>query len=201
MEAKERIINKAWNLFFKYGFKSVSMDDIAASAGMSKKTIYRFFTNKDALVDEVVALELKREEESCVQKLDKSENAIHDFFLWLEQMDEMLSMMNPLLMYELEKYHSVTHEKFIKHQNKFFVEIIKSNLQRGIKEGLYKPDLNVDILSRFRFSSVFLVFNADIFPHRKYSLIQVAQEITENFLYGIATPRGQKLILKYKSKN
>jgi TetR/AcrR family transcriptional regulator, cholesterol catabolism regulator len=200
METKERIISKARDLFFRYGFKSVSMDDIAAGAGISKKTIYQFFTDKDALVDDVVEIEIKHNEMCCVQQEHQSENAIHEVFLSLEQMNEILSMTNPLLIYELEKYHSATHEKFISHKNKFFVEIVKNNLQRGIKEGIYKPDLNIDILSKFRISSSFLVFNADIFPHRKYSLTQVMQEITENFLYGMATPLGQQLILKYKSK-
>jgi Transcriptional regulator len=201
METKERIVTKARDLFFRYGFKSVSMDDIAAGAGISKKTIYQFFTDKDELVDEIVGMELNHNQMCCMQQQQESENAVHEVLLSLEQMNDILSMSNPLLIYEIEKYHPRTYKKLTDHKNKFFIEIIKNNLQRGIKEGLYKPGLNVDILSRFRISSVFLAFNADIFPHKTYSLVQVLHEITDNFLYGIVTPLGQKLILKYKSKD
>lgn len=201
METKERIICKAQDLFFRYGFKSVSMDDIAANAGVSKKTIYRFFSDKDALINEIFGIEIKQNEIRCVLQQNQSNDAIHENFLSLEDLNELLNKMNPLLMHELEKYYPATHQKFLSHKNKFFLEIIKSNLQRGIKEGLYRPDINIDILSMFRISSVFLVFNNDIFPHEKYSLIQIIREITYNFLNGISTPQGQKLILKYKSKN
>ena len=113
---------------------------------------------------------------------------------------DTLQMANPHLIYELEKYHLQTYRKLTDHKNKFFTEVIKNNLQRGIKEGLYKPDLDIDILSRFRVSSSFLVYNADIFPHNKYSIIQLMKTITDNFLCGLATQLGQKLISKYKLK-
>jgi hypothetical protein len=73
-------------------------------------------------------------------------------------------------------------------------------LQRGKNEGLYREELDEDILAKYRVVSIFLIFNTEIFPDGKYSLWHIMEEITDNFLYGIATPKGIKYILKYKSK-
>ena len=86
------------------------------------------------------------------------------------------------------------------HKFTFLYEIIKSNLERGVEEGLFREDINIPILTKFRLASVFLIFNQEIFPQAKYQLSDILNEITDNFLFGITTPKGQKLITKYKSQ-
>ena len=80
MEHKERILEKATDLFMRYGIRSITMDEIAAQLGISKKTIYQFFTDKDAMVEAVVNEETKRNEEDCRQFSAAAENAVHEIF-------------------------------------------------------------------------------------------------------------------------
>ena len=200
MEPQERILTKAHELFMRYGIRSVSMDEIAAHLGMSKKTIYQFYADKEALVEGVIGIEIGHKEKECGLCRSNCENAVHEIFLSIENMQEMLSGMNTSLVYDLEKYHPKGFRKLTEYRDKFLYSLIKDNLERGKKEELYREDINTDILTKFRLHSVFLLFNPELFPQNKYKLAEVIEEITDNFLYGLVTPKGQKTILKYKQQ-
>jgi hypothetical protein len=82
----------------------------------------------------------------------------------------------------------------------FLYQVLKQNLERGIKEELYRPEINVDILTRFRIESMMLAFNSEVFPTNRTHLINIQEEILEHFLYGLSTAKGQRLIQKYKQQ-
>ena len=200
METQERILEKAHELFMMYGIRSVSMDEIAAHLGISKKTIYQFYADKDALVEGVIDIEMNNGTCDCENNKVKSENAIHEVYLGDECFDDMLKVMNPSVMYDLEKYHPKAHKKVSEYRNKFLYEAVKENLERGIAEGVFRDDINTEVLSRFRIASVFLLFNPDLMPHGKYSMIQLLQVLTDNYLSGAATAKGLKFIQKHKTQ-
>ena len=200
MEPQERIVNKSHELFMRYGIRSVSMDEVANHLGMSKKTIYQFYADKDALVEDVIDIEINRNKKECLGHKQKSENALHEIFLAMDMVKEMLSHMNPSVIFDLEKYHPAAFKKFNDHKNKFMYAIIRENLELGKKEGLYREDIQTDILARYRLVSMFIIFNHDMFPLGKHSLANLIEEITDNFIHGIATAKGQKLIQKYKQQ-
>ena len=195
---EERILHKSHELFMRYGVRSVSMDEIAAHLGISKKTIYQYYSDKDALVEGVVGIEITRNENQCSLQQQVCENAVHEIFIAVDMLQEMLTHMNPSLIFDLEKYHPKAFKKFNDHKNKFMYAIIKNNLERGITEGLYREEIKPDILARFRLASTFLIFNPELFPPGHHSLSQILDEVTDNFLYGVTTAKGQKLIQKYK---
>lgn len=198
MEIKDRIQATAHEFFLKYGIRSVSMDDIAAHLGMSKKTLYQYFSDKNELVDAVLNIEIKRGQEDCGSCFHESKDAIHEIFLTMENIVEQFRNMNPMVLYDLEKFHFTAFRKFMKHKNEFLLEVIRKNLERGIEEELYRPEINVDVISKFRLESMMIAFNINVFPPRKYNLAEVTLEIIEHYLYGLATLKGHKLILKYK---
>ncbi|WP_288096291.1 TetR/AcrR family transcriptional regulator [Hydrotalea sp.] len=201
MEHDERIIAKAHELFMRFGVRSISMDEIASQLGMSKKTLYQYFTDKDHLVEQVIRLEINRNTSYCHLQYNQSENAIHEVFLAIEMVEEMLKNMNPLLLFELEKYHPKAFQQFYEHKNKFLFQVITNNLKRGIEEELYRSELPVEIMAAYRIESIFLIFNPSFTQATgKHSLDELAEAITHHFLYGIATPKGQKLIAKYLQK-
>ncbi len=197
MEPKERILQKAADLFFRYGIRSVTMDEIAGQLGISKKTIYQYYTDKDEIVEGIIDREIVQNECKCNTYCSDSENAIHEIMLSLDGMEEMLKATNPLIMYDLEKHHIKAHKKFKNHTGQFWYNIIVDNLERGIKEGLYRPELNKDIVAKYRIESVFISFNQDMFPHSKYMISDVGREIGTLFLYSIATQQGVEMIEKY----
>ena len=200
MEPKERIANKAHELFMRYGIRSVSMDEVASQLGMSKKTIYQFYADKDALVADVIDIELNASQCECTRHKAKSENAIHEVFMAVDMLQEVLTKMNPNVLFDLEKYHPVAYKKHNEFKNKFLHTIIKENMEWGKREGLYREEVNTEIMARFRLAATYLVFNPEMFPMGKNGLSTVVTEITDNFLYGMATAKGQKLIQKYKQQ-
>ncbi|MCA6440068.1 MAG: TetR/AcrR family transcriptional regulator [Sediminibacterium sp.] len=200
MATQDRIIEKAHELFFRYGIKAVTMDDIASHLGVSKKTIYQFYADKDALVNAIVMVETEQDEAECARHRKESENAIHEVFLALDMMQEMMSTMNPGIIFELKKYHPAAFKLFNDHKNKFLYKVVKENIEKGKKEELYRSDVDPDILAKFRIESFFVPFNPELFPTAKYSLLDVQAILSEHFLYGIATAKGQKLIAKYKKQ-
>lgn len=200
MDPKERILVKSHELFNRYGIRSVSMDDIAAQLGMSKKTLYQYYTDKDELVNAVFDIVLTANKTQCVDCTKKGENAIHEVFLSFDMVEEMLKTMNPSVLFDMQKYHPSAFKKFDDFRNGFLYRIIRANLERGIREELYREEIDTDILSRYRLHSVLLSFNPDVFPTNKSNLVYVEQQLLEVFLYGLATARGYKLIQKYKNQ-
>ena len=200
MEVKERIAEKAYELFNRYGIRSVSMDDIATQLGMSKKTLYHYYADKDELVSAVFSTVLEGNKSNCCLAEQQADNALHEVFLGFDRVQEMFSSMNPSVLFDMEKYHPASFRIFQEYQNGFLYRIITRNLERGIREGLYREGLDIDILTRFRIHSVLLPFDPDVFPNNRSHLVHIEQVLLEHFLYGITTPKGQKLIQNYLSQ-
>ena len=198
--ARERILEKAHELFMRYGVRSVSMDDIAAQLGMSKKTLYQYYTDKEELVNVTLSALLENNRKQCLADRQIAENAVHEVFQAFDMMQEMFTNMNPSIVFDLEKYHPAVYKKIQHHKQVFLYQVIKQNLERGMKEELYRPEINVDILTRFRIESMMLAFNTEIFPNNRTHLVSIQEEILEHFLYGLSTLKGQRLIQKYKQQ-
>lgn len=194
----DRIKQKAHDLFMQFGLKSVSMDDIASKLGISKKTIYQFYADKDALVDDVIKSLLEHSETCCDRDTTAAENAVHEIFLAMDFIMEAFRSMNPSLLFDMQKYYPAAYQKFSQHKNDYLFGVIKQNLQRGIREELYREDLKVEVLARFRVESMMLPFNPEFHTKVKLSLGAIEQEITLHFLFGMVSPKGYKLATKYQ---
>ena len=197
MEVKERILTKAADLFMRYGIRSITMDEIASQLGISKKTIYQFFTDKDDMVSAVIEREIKENEVECLQYKDQAADAVQEIFIAVEDLDEMLKYMNPLMLYDLEKHHPRAFQKLREYKYQFLYQAILDNLTRGRQEGVYRTDFQMDIVAKNRIESAFLVFNPDLFPHTRYKISEVNFELAMLFLHGVATEKGKQLIERY----
>jgi len=200
MEMRDRILEKATELFMRYGIRSVSMDDIAAQLGISKKTIYLSFADKDELVDAMVDGDINKMQAECDRCQHQSGNAIEEIFLTMEMIQMHMQNMNPMLLYDLQKFHFRSFQKFMAHKNSYLLDIIRQNMEKGIREGLYRKNLHTDILSRFRLETLMIPFNMDQFPPGKYNLVEVTRVILEHFLFGLASEKGYQMILKYQKE-
>lgn len=200
MEAKERIIQEARNLFLRLGIRSVSMDEIATQMGISKKTLYQHFQDKNQLVDLVLEEQIKQMQAETIQAVHSSSNAIGEIFNTMDMMVKHSSNMNPMVLFDLQKYHFGSFQKFAAHKNDFLFNIISNNLKKGVEEGLYRSDINIEILAKFRLETLMIGFNMDAFPTNKFNVTDVSLVIIENFLYGLATEKGFNMIESYKNK-
>lgn len=201
MEVKEYIVEESDKLFCQFGFKSVTMDDIAKHLGMSKKTIYQHFSDKDELVNILIKEKLSTQDCNMEFCAARAENAIEELFFALKNIDELLSSMNPKLFYDLQKYHPKAWLAFKEFKEKNLGKCILLNLERGINEGFFRDEIKIDILVQMRLEQVDLLFNHNHhYTMNKYSLVQVMTEITEHFLYGICNSKGLEKINYYKQQ-
>jgi AcrR family transcriptional regulator len=200
MEVKERIKQKADELFRRYGIKSVTMDEIANQLGVSKKTIYHSFSDKNELVDEVIADMLQFNKECCQSYRADSQNAVHEIFMALDMLQVIFDNMNPSILHDIERNYPATYKKFKDYKYKFLYELVKQNMLRGIDEELYRPEINIDVLAKVRLETMMLPFDEQLFPKNKFSMISLHQQLIEFFLFGVASLKGYKLILKYQKE-
>jgi TetR/AcrR family transcriptional regulator, cholesterol catabolism regulator len=196
----ERIQLKAKELFLQYGFRSVSMDDIANNLGISKKTIYQFYSDKDDLVVAVVDNQIEFSEDCCLKDKSEAKDAIHEIFLAMEMMEEMFANMNPSVLFDMEKFHPKAFAKFQQHKYNFLYKVFTENIQRGKEEELFREDIDTDIMVKTRLEMIMLPFNQHVFPKNKFRLADVQMQLTEFYLFGIATQKGHKLIQKYQQE-
>ncbi len=198
MEPKDYIISEADKLFSKYGFKSVTMDDIAKHLGMSKKTIYQHFSDKDELVNIVIADKIKNHECTIEDGFKNAKDAVEEVFFAIKSMDETLNALNAKLFYDLQKYHPKAWLHFNTFKENKLKETIYKNLERGVKEGLFRKELNLDIITQMRLDQVGILFNhQNQYDSSKHSIAQIMTEITEHFLYGICSSKGLERIHTY----
>lgn len=200
MEMQERILQKAADLFLLYGIRSITMDEIALKLGISKKTIYQFYADKNELVNEVIIKILDHNKDCCHAYKKVAKNAIEEIFLAMEMVQEMFENMNPSMLHDLEKYHPESYEKFILYKNNFLYKVIRENLEWGKKEGFYRDDFNTGMVTLIRLETIMLPFNLNIFSRPKFKMAEVQQQLIEQFLFGVASLKGYKLILKYKEE-
>jgi AcrR family transcriptional regulator len=195
------IINKAKDLFFSYGLKSVSMDDLAKQAGISKKTIYQSVSDKNELVHKVVEALIQEYKEALIQCSHKAQNAVEEVVLQSAMTVKTLAPVNFCFFYELEKFFPAAWEIIINHRHQIMLPFIANNLQRGINEDNYRDDLQLSFLADLRLQQITTAFNPKAFSNKIWDTQKLMYQLTEFYLYGIVNNKGKRLISKYLNNN
>ena len=199
MEQIERIIRGGEELFMQAGIKSVTMDDIARHLGMSKKTIYQFFKDKNELVIALIKMKLQDDECQMAEIISGSGNVIEEMINMMKCSEEMFARINPIVIHDLQKYHPEAWAEFQNFKGEILVTKLEELLVKGIKQGYLRPDIDVKILARMRVSQVELGFNTSVFPIAEFSPWKVQYQFLEHFNYGICTLKGYKLLNQHKN--
>jgi AcrR family transcriptional regulator len=201
MSQIERIIQGGEELFLTAGIKSVTMDDIAKHLGMSKKTIYQFFKDKNELVIALVKKKLKEDEEQIADIMSRSGNVIEELINMMKCSEDIFSRINPIVIHDMQKYHPDAWAEFQKFKSDVLISTMEELLTKGIKQGYIRPDIDVKIMARMRVSQVEMGFNTTIFPMAEFNPWKVQVQFLEHFNYGICTLKGYKLLNQYKNIN
>lgn len=197
MELKERILESTNELFFQYGVKSITMDDIANHLGISKKTIYEVFKNKNELVKQIVELNLNFTKSEIELKLNNSLDAIDAVVQITVAISGMMERMNPKLIYDLQKYHANAWKVFVEFKNKFLVDTVIKYLRRGKREGVFRPDMKLKVLAKIRIEQIESLLDPRAFPADQYSIKELMNESAKHFIIGVTTLKGHKLFNSY----
>lgn len=190
METKEEILVGACELFMRYGVKSITMDEIARHLSMSKKTIYRYFADKDALVMEVANLEMNSQKCKWEDASKQSKDVIEFFWRATEILKNDMSKMNPSLLFDLKKYHPAAWKAFQNHKRGHITKHIVEMIKEGVEEGYFRKEINIDIISRMRVEQIETMFNPDVFPPATFNITEISTQLFEHFMYGISTLKG-----------
>jgi AcrR family transcriptional regulator len=201
LDNKEKILRGAEDLFLKYGVRSISMDDIARHLGVSKKTLYQHFADKDDLVMSISHQHLERNFEQCETIRKDAANPIEELARISIWMKKSMEAINPTMLFDLQKFHVAAWNVWLDYKNKFLRESVIRNLELGIQQGYVRADVDKEIMAVMRIEFVQLAFNQNIFPRERFNLVEVQSQIFDHFVFGLVTEKGRKLYLKYKELN
>jgi AcrR family transcriptional regulator len=200
MELRERIIEEAAKHFKIYGIKALTMDLLANHLGISKRTIYEVFSDKDELLVSVLKWMAEKQKALVARILDDSESAIHAIFRMLETSRDHFQDMSPAFQSDLKKYH---YEVLMKKSDQYEMPDYRSNIQvleRGIKENHFRNDINTDIVNRCLYSLGRSAMDYDLYPFEDFARRDVIKNVFINYLKGISTPAGLGLINELEAK-
>jgi len=200
VEAKIRILQTSYEMFCRHGIRSVTMDEIATKMGISKKTLYQFFSDKKSLVTAVAEYDMERHCCLVGEIWTTAENAIDMLLRMSQHFLQDISSINPTMIVDVQRLYPEAWQKFKEKKNELFANSFVQTLIEGKQKGLFREDMNPEIMAKLRLAEIELAFNPDVFPFDKYSLIQVHTQFFFHFLYGICTDKGLALVEHYLAK-
>jgi AcrR family transcriptional regulator len=196
MTIKERILNEASLMFRRQGIRSVTMDDIAQHLGISKRTLYENFSDKNELLRHCILTHAETGKQLNKAIIDGASDVIHGFFLLMNEGIKNMNELNPNFLSDLRKYHhKLWNELFISSHHDHLNEM-KLMIIRGIEQGLFREDLNIEIVIRILYIQLKALSDENEFPTNSFPKQEVFLNIIVNFTRGIATPRGIEVIEK-----
>ena len=190
MSKKEKIVNGALELYMRMGVKSVNMDEVATNLGISKKTLYVYFDNKQDLVNHCFQKHYDLVSEMINTSAAQFENAIDELFAIDESCSIIMKQINPYLLGELKRYYPNTWALIEQLKQKVLFNIMKKNLNKGIKQEIYRKEIDVDIIAMLMINRIDTLINEEVFPLTQYDFRKLLTEIRIYHLRGIATIKG-----------
>lgn len=197
---KEKILHKAADMFLNLGFKSVTMDDIAMELGMSKKTIYSHFSTKLKLVEAATFYVLDNINETINTVCSANHNPIEEIFTIKSMVHDQLKNEKSSPAYQLQKYYPRIFKQVKEKQFECVNICIVDNLKRGIQDGYYRKDIDIDLISRFYFSGNMSLTNYDLFPLNAYGISSLKDAFLEYHIRAIASEKGLKTLINILKK-
>lgn len=197
---KNRILEGSTKLFFRYGVKSITMDSIASDLGISKKTIYQHFPDKDTLVNEVVKSFVEKDECQWKELDEKYSDVIEKMYRSFDLVKETLTEVNPRLMFEVQKYHPEAFAIFKKYESDVMFTHLVEDLKSGVAKGYFRSDLSIELIARVRMAEIHMLFNPEFFEHFKKSVFELHLEFLDYFMRGIMTEKGLTVYNSYLNK-
>jgi TetR/AcrR family transcriptional regulator, cholesterol catabolism regulator len=197
-----QIIEQVATLFMRCGIKSVTMDDVARGLSISKKTLYLYFKDRKELVKKVMKYDMEREKTIISGIIEQQENAIDELIEINKHVSKRLQSVHPSIHYDLEKYYPDAWKIFLEYKVSFIYSCVKQNLEKGIKQGLYRKNLNTSIIAKIYVSRIYALFDPIVFPVSEYKFSEVHAEMLRYHIRGIASEKGIKyLVEKVKKEN
>lgn len=194
---KERILAEAERLFWKYGVRCVTMEDIARKLGISKKTIYQHFSDKEQILYQVIEDKTGRNQSEMNCMVTETTNPVEEILSVLNMMQKQADQISPNFFIDIKRYYPQAFALFRRYKEGEIMRSILENIQKGISQDLYRSDINPAILARLRVEQIELAFNNDIFPTDQYTMQDIQYELMHHFVRGMLTETGFTIYNQY----
>ena len=201
MDVRDKIVEKSASLFMQFGIRTVTMDDIAKDLSISKKTIYHYFKDKRELVNTMCRVQLDMEEQRFAGTVDESENAVHELILVSKCLRESMEEMKVNIMNELQKFYPDAWKMYMDFKSGVMKEAIMDVIKRGQGEGLFRQELDPELIAVLRMEQVETFIMGNVFPKDKYTLTEVQLQLFDHFIHGLFTIEGHQLFNQYNTTN
>ncbi len=198
---KKKIILKALNLFLSLGFKSVTMDDLAQSMSISKKTIYQFFKNKNQLISSCTESIQKQLVETFKEIRKNADNPIVELFEMKKEAMKILGNTETSPQFQLQKFYPEIYEEIKDREFNLFKDNIQESLKRGIKSEYFRKEINIDFVTRIYLNGMRGVRDINLFPLNEFKVDEVIEDFIEYHLRAISTKKGLSLLNKIYKKS
>jgi AcrR family transcriptional regulator len=193
-EELKKILLKVRELYLKYGIKSITMDEVAMELGMSKKTLYQYVTDKDDLVGLFIDNEIHLRQEEICKCFKAGFNAIEELLEISIYMNKLMKDQNPATEHDLKKYYPHHYNKTVKARREGIFNYILQNLKKGKKEGLYRQEMNEEIIAKLYLSRAESIHLNDLFSVEEFTSIKLFMELLTYHIRGIATEKGTSVL-------
>jgi AcrR family transcriptional regulator len=189
-EELKNILVKVRELYNKYGIKSITMDDVARELGISKKTLYQFVSDKDDLVGKYIDYEIELRQEEICRCFQSKLNAIEELFEISLFMNKVMRDQNPATEYDLKKYYPQHFQRVVKVRRERMYDYLLMNLRKGKEEGLYREEMNEDIIAKLYLSRSENIHLDSLFTVEEFTSIKLFTELLTYHVRGIASEKG-----------
>jgi AcrR family transcriptional regulator len=193
-EKRQEIIRKVMGLYLQFGIRSVTMDDVVREVGISKKTLYQYFTDKSELVAAVVDCESNLNNQQHNEAIEGASNAIEKMLRFYHFQMKMIKDSNPSMIYDLKKYYPEVHAKFVEKKRDIIYKNVLSNLIQGKSEGLYREELNEEVIAILNLMRVEAFINTSLYKPEEILTKEFFTEMFTYHMYGIVSDKGRKIL-------
>ena len=198
---RERILGIAAEQFSKYGVRAITMEDIARLAGISKKTIYQEFKDKNQLVKEAFSMVLREDQGELSRFLEGEDGVIEHLVYTSKMVRERLVNLNPIALLEIQKFFPEVWDMFNSFKEEIIVADIINVIEKGKLLGYFRPEINAHILANMRLDQITTAMNPKNYSKQGFSLLTLHVEMLDHFLHGIFTEKGRQAYLQKQYSN
>ena len=200
MDYQQKIIEEASVMFRTYGIRAVTMDMLATRLGISKRTIYEVFSDKDELLKGVLKWMAQKQREMMTKIFSESENVIEAIFKMLDLMSDHFQKMSPAFQMDMKRFHKDLTDNPVELHDLPYYSNNSEILARGIKEGLFRDDIDIEITNKCLLEVARMSNDNEVFPPDDFLNKDVIRNFYINYLRGISTQKGLDLINFYEKK-
>ena len=196
-EQKKALADTVVKMFKRLGIKSVSMDDVAREMGVSKKTLYQLVSNKEELVGMVMEEDFKKDMRTFAEHHDASADAIDEFLRNSRYFIREMREISPSTLHDLQKYYPTIWKGMVREHHIEFERKLALNIERGMEEGLYRSNIDPQVVSTLYSGMMMMVIDRQVFPNHDRPLSEVIRQMTEYHFHGIVNQFGRDRLDQY----